>query len=114
MSSQRISVVPVVLCGGSGTRLWPLSRTGFPKQFLALAGKDSLFQQAVARLNSLGAQDLAVKRTLVVTNEEHRFLAQEQLREMGDVSATLLLEPCARNTAAALTIARLRTVGWHA
>ena len=110
MSSQRISVVPVVLCGGSGTRLWPLSRTGFPKQFLALAGKDSLFQQAVARLNSLGAQDLAVKRTLVVTNEEHRFLAQEQLREMGDVSATLLLEPCARNTAAALTLAALQAM----
>ena len=66
-------VVPVILCGGSGTRLWPLSRAGFPKQFLVLSGTTSLFQQAVERVNQLGAADIAVSNTLVVTNEEHRF-----------------------------------------
>jgi mannose-1-phosphate guanylyltransferase/mannose-6-phosphate isomerase len=92
---------PVILCGGSGTRLWPLSRAGFPKQFLCLTGTDSLFQQAVARLGKLGAAPY------IVSNEEHRFLAQEQLREMGVTQATYLLEPIARNTAPAMTLAAL-------
>ena len=72
-------IVPVILCGGSGTRLWPLSRAGFPKQFLVLSGTTSLFQQAVERVNQLGAADITVGNTLVVTNEEHRFLSLEQL-----------------------------------
>ena len=101
-------IVPVILCGGSGTRLWPLSRAGFPKQFLVLCGTDSLFQQAVARSNSLAAEDITVGETLVVTNEEHRFLALDQLRELKSISATLLLEPVARNTAPALTLAALQ------
>jgi len=103
-----IQVTPVILCGGSGTRLWPLSRTGFPKQFLVLSGATSLFQQAVARVNGLAASHIALGDTLVVTNEEHRFLALDQLREMNDVAATLLLEPVGRNTAPALTIAALQ------
>lgn len=102
------TIVPVILCGGSGTRLWPLSRTGFPKQFLVLSGTTSLFQQAVARVNGLAAADIHVAETLVVTNEEHRFLALDQLREMKDVAATLLLEPAGRNTAPALTLAALQ------
>ncbi len=101
-------VVPVILCGGSGTRLWPLSRAGFPKQFLVLSGTTSLFQQAVERVNQLGAADIAVGNTLVVTNEEHRFLSLEQLREIKGVKATLLLEPTGRNTAPALTLAALQ------
>jgi mannose-1-phosphate guanylyltransferase/mannose-6-phosphate isomerase len=101
-------VVPVILCGGSGTRLWPLSRAGFPKQFLVLSGTTSLFQQAVERVNQLGATDIAVGNTLVVTNEEHRFLSLEQLREIKGVNATLLLEPTGRNTAPALTLAALQ------
>jgi mannose-1-phosphate guanylyltransferase/mannose-6-phosphate isomerase len=101
-------VVPVILCGGSGTRLWPLSRAGFPKQFLVLSGTTSLFQQAVERVNQLGAADITVGNTLVVTNEEHRFLSLEQLREMKGVNATLLLEPMGRNTAPALTLAALQ------
>ncbi len=101
-------VVPVILCGGSGTRLWPLSRAGFPKQFLVLSGTTSLFQQAVERVNKLGAEDIALGPTLVVTNEEHRFLALEQLREVQDVQATLLLEPIGRNTAPAITLAALQ------
>lgn len=96
--------LPVILCGGAGTRLWPLSRAGFPKQFLCLAGTSSLFQQATRRLASLGA---GITAPLVVCNEEHRFLAQEQLREAGIVQATYLLEPQGRNTAPALTLAAL-------
>jgi len=105
-----IQVRPVILCGGSGTRLWPLSRAGFPKQFLVLSGTTSLFQQAVERLNSLATSDIVLGDTLVVTNEEHRFLALDQLREMNHVMATLLLEPVGRNTAPALTIAALQAI----
>lgn len=101
-------IVPVVLCGGSGTRLWPLSRAGYPKQFLILSGTTSLFQQAVQRVNSLSAADIRIDQTLVVTNEEHRFLALDQLRELNGVSSTLLLEPASRNTAPALTLAALQ------
>jgi mannose-1-phosphate guanylyltransferase/mannose-6-phosphate isomerase len=105
-----LNVVPVILCGGSGTRLWPLSRSGFPKQFLVLSGTTSLFQQAVARVNALGTDDISIGDTLVVTNEEHRFLALDQLRELPQVAATLLLEPAARNTAPALTLAALQSI----
>ena len=108
--SQTIQVTPVILCGGSGTRLWPLSRAGFPKQFLVLYGTTSLFQQAVKRVNGLSASGIALGDTLVVTNEEYRFLALDQLREMNDVAATLLLEPIGRNTAPALTIAALQAI----
>lgn len=102
-----LSVRPVVLCGGSGTRLWPLSRAGFPKQFLVLSGTHSLFQQALLRINELGADDIRLGQALVVTNEEHRFLALDQLRDIEQNDATLLLEPAGRNTAPALTLAAL-------
>jgi mannose-1-phosphate guanylyltransferase/mannose-6-phosphate isomerase len=110
MNKTPHQVVPVILCGGSGTRLWPLSRAGFPKQFLVLSGTTSLFQQAIERVNGLGANDIAVGDTLIVTGEEHRFLALDQLREMPEVAATLLLEPLGRNTAPALTFAALQAV----
>jgi mannose-1-phosphate guanylyltransferase/mannose-6-phosphate isomerase len=103
-------VIPVVLSGGSGTRLWPLSRTAYPKQFLALSGdrkNKTLFQEAVARLNQIHADSLLLGETIIVTNEDHRFLVLDQLREMDGVQATLLLEPAGRNTAPALTIASL-------
>jgi mannose-1-phosphate guanylyltransferase/mannose-6-phosphate isomerase len=103
-------VTPVVLCGGSGTRLWPLSRTAFPKQFLVLSGKTTLFQQAVERLQSLKNPSVALNDTVIVMNEEHRFLVLDQLREMKDVKAQLLLEPTGRNTAPALTLAALQAV----
>jgi len=103
-----MNITPVILCGGSGTRLWPLSRAGFPKQFLVLSGTNSLFQQAVERIQAAAAPDIRVGETLVVTNEEHRFLALDQLRELKGVTATLLLEPQARNTAPALTLAALQ------
>ena len=110
MNKHPHQIVPVILCGGSGTRLWPLSRAGFPKQFLVLSGTTSLFQQAIQRVNGLAAEDVVVGDTLIVTGEEHRFLALDQLREMPEVSATLLLEPVGRNTAPALTFAALQAV----
>lgn len=103
-------VTPVILCGGSGTRLWPLSRSAYPKQFLALSGDEgghSLFQEAVARLNLLSGPDLVLNQTLVVTGEDHRFLVLDQLEGLVGVKATLLLEPVGRNTAPALTLAAL-------
>jgi mannose-1-phosphate guanylyltransferase / mannose-6-phosphate isomerase len=104
----KLTVQPVILCGGSGTRLWPLSRAGFPKQFLVLSGVTSLFQQAVQRLGLIECGDIELSQSLVVTNEEHRFLVLEQLRELQGVEATLLLEPVGRNTAPALTLAALQ------
>ena len=107
-------VIPVILCGGSGTRLWPLSRSGFPKQFLVLSGdgsSESLFQQAVKRIHSVASPHISLGNTLVVTNEDHRFLVLDQLREIKgefkDIKATLLLEPAGRNTAPALSMAAL-------
>ncbi len=102
-----INVTPVILCGGSGTRLWPLSRTGFPKQFLCLTGNESLFQQAAQRLATLGNADIHVDNPIIVTGEDHRFLASEQLREAGIELGCALLEPVGRNTAPALTLAAL-------
>jgi mannose-1-phosphate guanylyltransferase/mannose-6-phosphate isomerase len=106
----RIDLQPVVMAGGSGTRLWPLSRAQFPKQFLVLQGDQSLFQQASRRLASLAAPDIRVEPTCVVGNEEHRFLVLEQLRELRQEGATLLLEPMGRNTAPAMTLAALHAM----
>jgi mannose-1-phosphate guanylyltransferase/mannose-6-phosphate isomerase len=105
---KTIPVQPVVMAGGSGTRLWPLSRAQHPKQFLVLQGNQSLFQQAVLRLASLAARDIAVAPPCVVGNEEHRFLVLDQLRELKLPPATLLLEPSGRNTAPAMTLAALQ------
>jgi mannose-1-phosphate guanylyltransferase / mannose-6-phosphate isomerase len=106
--SPSLSVLPVVMAGGSGTRLWPLSRAGYPKQFLVLSGDRSLFQQAVDRLGALGAPDIAVGAPLIVGNDEHRFLVLDQLREAKVTPQALLLEPAGRNTAPALTLAALQ------
>ena len=105
-----IKVTPVILCGGSGTRLWPLSRTGFPKQFLCLTGNESLFQQAAQRLAALDNDSIQVAAPVIVSGEDHRFLASEQLREVGVSLGTALLEPTGRNTAPALTVAALAAV----
>ncbi|OQS08497.1 mannose-1-phosphate guanylyltransferase/mannose-6-phosphate isomerase [Chromobacterium violaceum] len=102
-----IKATPVILCGGSGTRLWPLSRAGFPKQFLCLDGQESLFQQAAQRLANLGDANLQIAPPLIVTGEDHRFLATEQLREACIDLGAALLEPVGRNTAPALTLAAL-------
>lgn len=105
-----IHAVPVILCGGSGTRLWPLSRAGFPKQFLCLTGEESLFQLATKRLAALGNGAIQVSAPYIVCNEEHRFLAAEQLREAGIDLGAALLEPVGRNTAPALTLAAMAAI----
>lgn len=105
-------VVPVILCGGAGSRLWPLSRTNLPKQFIKLDGKNShsLFQQTILRLDKFTdnqeAKDIALEQALIVTNEAHRFTALEQLDEIGK-SAEIILEPVGKNTAPSLTLATL-------
>ncbi|MDP2004501.1 MAG: mannose-1-phosphate guanylyltransferase/mannose-6-phosphate isomerase [Rubrivivax sp.] len=107
---NKTAVQPVIMAGGSGTRLWPLSRAGFPKQFLVLSGNTSLFQQATARLRDLGDAGLTVAAPIVVGNEEHRFLVLDQLRELKAEPAAVLLEPVGRNTAPALTLAALQAL----
>lgn len=102
-----IHITPVILCGGSGSRLWPLSRSGFPKQFLCLTGVESLFQQAVKRFGGIGSEKFEIAPPLIVTGEDQRFLAAEQLREIGITMGSALLEPVGRNTAPALTLAAL-------
>ncbi len=97
-------IQPVILSGGSGTRLWPLSREKYPKQLLPLVGEDSLLQATVRRIDGLAGADLA--NPMVVCNEEYRFVIAEQLRLMGK-TGTIVLEPVGRNTAPALTIAAL-------
>ena len=102
-----ILIQPVVLSGGSGTRLWPLSREKYPKQLLPLIGEDSLLQATVRRV--LGIADAQLAPPMVVCNEEYRFVIAEQLRLMG-TPGTIVLEPCGRNTAPALTLAALATI----
>ena len=108
MSNIPTPILPVIMAGGSGTRLWPLSRAGFPKQFLVLSGDNSLFQQAAQRLAALAAPDISVAPLLVVGNADHRFLTLEQLRELHQEPSAVLLEPTGRNTAPALTLAALQ------
>lgn len=102
------ALLPVIMAGGSGTRLWPLSRALYPKQFLVLQGTQSLFQQAHLRLQSLAADDISVGKPCIVGNEEHRFLVLDQLRELKGEPSSLLLEPVGRNTAPAVTLAALQ------
>ena len=92
---------PVILSGGSGTRLWPTSRSAMPKQFLPLIGPRTLFQETVLRCE--GLPDL--QAPIIVTNENHRFIVAEQLRELGVGPASIMLEPVARNTAPAIAAA---------
>ena len=94
---------PVILCGGSGTRLWPMSRGGYPKQYLKLTGENTLVQQTALRLR--GIADIA--SPIVVTNNEQRFLVAEQLRQIDTVASSIVLEPVSRNTAPAIAVAAL-------
>jgi mannose-1-phosphate guanylyltransferase/mannose-6-phosphate isomerase len=96
------------MAGGSGTRLWPLSRAGFPKQFLVLSGQTSLFQQAIERLGGLSGPGIEVQAPLIVGNDEHRFLLLDQLRELSVEPGAVLLEPMGRNTAPAVMLAALQ------
>ena len=97
-------IIPVILSGGSGTRLWPLSRKLHPKQFIELMGKTTLFQEAVLRLPE------SIESPLIICNEEHRFLAAEQLREINKEPKNIILEPVGRNTAPAIALAALKSI----
>lgn len=100
-------LVPMILAGGAGTRLWPLSREGYPKQLLHLAGAHTLLQDTILRVAELagevGGAPVSVAAPLVVCGDEMRFLVVEQLQQVGQQPSAVLLEPCARNTAPALT-----------
>lgn len=102
MSIDQIQ--PVILSGGSGTRLWPLSREQYPKQLLPLFGSDTLLQATVLRLDAWRGEQL-VAPPIVVGNEEYRFITAEQFRQIGHPPRALILEPAGRNTAPALTLA---------
>lgn len=99
-----MNILPVVLSGGAGTRLWPLSRNGYPKQFLALTSDLSLFQGTLRRLNGIHGALPA----MVVCNEGHRFLIAEQAQAIGHTLSSILLEPAAKNTAPAIALAALK------
>ena len=94
-------ITPVIMAGGSGTRLWPLSRAGHPKQFLALNGEKTMLQQTAERLSGLPTSE-----SITICNEEHRFFVAEQLREV-DALGKIILEPVGRNTAPAVALAAL-------
>jgi mannose-1-phosphate guanylyltransferase/mannose-6-phosphate isomerase len=99
-------LIPVILSGGAGTRLWPLSREMFPKQLLALAGERTMLQETVARLAGVAG----AAAPIIVCNEAHRFTVAEQIRELGAQASGILLEPVGRNTAPAVALAALHAM----
>ena len=96
------TIVPVILSGGSGTRLWPLSRQHYPKQFLPLVHETTMLQDTVQRVSGLESSN-----PLVICNEDHRFLVAEQLKQLGLNDCSIILEPVGRNTAPAIAVAAL-------
>src|SRR5690242_12667594 len=98
----RVTIVPVILSGGTGTRLWPLSREGYPKQFWPLVSARTMLQETAARASGPGFAP-----PVVICNEAHRFLVAEQLREARIEGARILLEPVGRNSAPAIAAAAL-------
>ena len=100
-------ITPVILAGGKGTRLWPLSRSAWPKQFLQLTGTESLFQQTLQRIRD----PERFTAPIIVTNAEYRFIVNEQAEDIGVALGAVLLEPVARNTAPAIIAAALQAAG---
>ncbi|MBS6489621.1 mannose-1-phosphate guanylyltransferase/mannose-6-phosphate isomerase [Citrobacter freundii] len=94
-----VPLIAVVMAGGTGSRLWPLSRELYPKQFLQLSGENSLLQTTLLRLSNLSCET-----PLVITNEQHRFIVAEQLRQINQLRDNIILEPCGRNTAPAIAL----------
>lgn len=119
MSQNNSKLVPIILCGGVGSRLWPLSREQYPKQLLTLNGEFSLLQSTLLRLNDYkknienlvenlpNLQDLQIGEPIIVTNETYCYIVAEQLRQIGIKHPQIILEPCGRNTAPALSVAAL-------
>ena len=105
---SKSCIVPLILCGGSGSRLWPLSRASYPKQFLSIEKEDklSLLQKTIKRIQPLKN----LQKPILVCNEEHRFIVAEQMREINIDDCIILLEPFGRNTAPAITIAAIKSL----
>jgi mannose-1-phosphate guanylyltransferase / mannose-6-phosphate isomerase len=101
-----MQVIPVILSGGSGTRLWPLSRKEYPKQYLPLAGENTMLQETILRLSGL----VNLADPIIVCNADHRFLVAEQCQQIGVKNPTILLEPVGRNTAPAIAAAALQSL----
>lgn len=101
---------PVILSGGSGTRLWPLSREKYPKQLLTISGDETMLQATVSRIRHFSGSVPIAEQFIVVCNEEYRFITAEQLKEIDLPTPILMLEPFGRNTAPALTLAALASV----
>jgi mannose-1-phosphate guanylyltransferase len=102
-------IIPVIMAGGSGTRLWPLSRKAFPKQFIALTSSLTMLQETATRLNGLCSVGERPAAPVVICNEEHRFLVAEQMRQQ-NLQPSILLEPVGRNTAPAIALAAIKAV----
>ena len=98
-------LLPVIMAGGTGSRLWPMSRELYPKQFLRLYGQRSMLQETVLRLDDVDARE-----PVVICNQEHRFLVAEQLRQINKLSHNIILEPVGRNTAPAIALAALSAI----
>ena len=94
-------IIPVILCGGSGTRLWPISRKLYPKQFISLVNDNTLFQDTILRLPK------EAENPIIICNEDYRFLAAEQLRQIHTKSNGIILEPVGKNTAPAIIAATI-------
>ena len=108
---KNLGIQPIILCGGSGTRLWPLSRVDFPKQFLNLIGKKekSLLQNTLIRIKNLKN----ILDPIIVCNEEHRFIVAEQIREIDVDSKSIILEPEGRNTAPAVALGAIQSISYQ-
>lgn len=103
-------IIPILLCGGSGTRLWPLSHKSYPKQFVPLMGEETLFQASAKRLTGQG-NSVSFAAPMVLTNSDLRFIVTEQLQAVGIDPGAILIEPKGRNTAPAVLAAALRVHG---
>lgn len=105
---RQTKLYPVVMAGGSGSRLWPLSRVLYPKQFLCLKGDLTMLQTTICRLNSVECES-----PVVICNEQHRFIVAEQLRQLNKLTENIILEPAGRNTAPAIALAALAATRQH-
>jgi len=105
---SRCPIIPVILCGGTGSRLWPISRESYPKQYLKINSKDNLtlLQRTFKRISNIPG----LQEPILVCNEEHRFIAAEQMRQINIIPQTILLEPFGKNTAPAITLAAITAI----
>lgn len=107
---QELEVIPVILSGGSGTRLWPLSCSEYPKQYLNIKGSDSTFEQTVKRISKLSEIEDKISKTIVVGSEKNRYIIENQLKNIDKIELTVILEPSQKNTSAAFTLAAIQSL----